>query len=456
MSTPLGASRRSRLLALAPLTALPLVLAGCGAGSSDAGAAASTAPSATESPTAAPATEQAASTPRLALTYDGGIKVLDATTLEEVGEAELPGYLRLNPSGDGRHVMVTSTGGFRVMDTGTWAEPHGDHSHYYTSDPALTDLTYAAEEPGHVVVHEGRTVLFDDGTGNVVALDSAEVADPDAERRELTTPAAHHGVAVELTDGSMVVSEGTEEARTGIRVLDAAGNEVSRNESCPGVHGEAVAAEEAVVIGCTDGALVHTGGQNGTTTKIQAPDAYGRIGNQAGHEASPYVLGDYKSDGAAADAGTLERPTRVSIIDTRDASLRLVDLPASYTFRSLARGEDGEALVLGTDGALHVIDPESATIARSIPVIAAWTEPEEWQEARPAVRVHEGTAYVTDPATKTVHAVDVATGEVFASTTLDVVPDEMTIASGDVEEGGEHAHEHGADDHDHEGEEASA
>lgn len=454
MTTLLRTPRHPRLLVIAPLTALPLVLAGCGtAGSTDGGA---TASSAAEATTASPATEQAASTPRLAVTYKGGIKVLDATTLEEVGEASLPGFLRLNPSGDGRHVLVTTTGGFRVMDTGTWAEPHGDHNHYYTSDPTLTDLTYAAVKPGHVVVHEGRTVLFDDGTGNIIAVDSAEVADPDAERRELTTPAAHHGVAVELTDGSVVVSEGTDKARTGIRVLDAAGDEVSRNDSCPGVHGEAVAAGEAVVIGCTDGVLVHTGGQNGTTTKVPAPDPYGRVGNQAGHEGSPFVLGDYKSDGAAAAADTLERPTRVSIIDTRDASMRLVDLPASYTFRSLARGEDGEALVLGTDGALHVIDPVSASIARSIPVIAPWSEPEDWQEARPAVRVHEGTAYVTDPATKQVHAVDIATGEVFASTTLDVVPDEITVASGDVEGGGEHATEHVSGEHDHEGEDASA
>jgi len=452
MSTPVGAGVRPRLLALAPLTLVPLVLAGCGTGG--AATAGQTAPPAESSTTAPAATEQAASTPRLAVTHEGGVTVLDATTLEQVGEVELPGYLRLNPAGDGRHVAVSTTGGFRLLDAGTWAEPHGDHDHYWTSDPALTDTTYAATEPGHVVVHEGRTVFFDDGTGTFTTVDSADVADPAAEQLQLKTPAAHHGVAVQLTDGSFVVSEGTSEARTGIRVLDASGAEVSRNDSCPGVHGEAVAADEAVVIGCTDGVLVHTGGQTGTTTKVQAPDAYGRIGNQAGHEESPFVLGDYKSDGAAAEAETLERPTRVSIIDTRDASLRLVDLPASYTFRSLARGEDGEGLVLGTDGALHVIDPATATVVRSVPVVAPWEEPEEWQEPRPVVRVHEGTAYVTEPATREVHAVDIATGEVFATTTLDVVPDELAVATGEAPhqhgEDGEHAHTDGEHAHEHE------
>ena len=454
MSTPVGAAGRSRLLALAPLTLVPLVLAGCGTGTATtAGAPASSAAASPAESKAA--TEQAASTPRLAVSHDGGVTVLDATTLEPVGDVELPGYLRLNPAGDGRHVAVSSTGGFQLLDVGTWAEPHGDHDHYWTADPALTDVTYAAGEPGHVVVHEGRTVFFDDGTGTFTTVDSADVADPAAEHLDLQTPAAHHGVAVQLTDGSFVVSEGTEEARTGVRVLDATGAEVSRNDQCPGVHGEAVAADEAVVIGCTDGVLVHTGGRDGTTTKVQAPDAYGRIGNQAGHEGSPFVLGDYKSDGAAAEADQLERPTRVSVVDTRDASLRLVDLPSSYTFRSLARGEDGEGLVLGTDGSLHVIDPATATVVRSVPVVAPWEEPEEWQEPRPAVRVHDGTAYVTEPATREVHAVDVATGEVFATTTLDAVPDELAIATGEApHQHGDHAH--ADDEHAHEHETASA
>ena len=72
------------------------------------------------------------------------------------------------------------------------------------------------------------------------------------------------------------------------------------------------------------------------------------------------LLGDYKTDPDAE----LERPTRVSLIDTRDASLRLVDLGTSYSFRSLGRGPEGEALVLGTDGALHVLDPESGNAPR--------------------------------------------------------------------------------------------
>ena len=420
------------------------LLAAC-AGTGPDAAPAAPATGATDATTPA-ATEVATARPRLVLTYDGGVQVLDADTLDVVADLPLAGFARVNAAGDNRHVLVSTTGGFRVLDAGTWSEPHGDHAHAYTSDPVLTDVTWPAEKPGHVVPHEGRTALFDDGTGAVTVLGSDEVADPDAEVRALTTPSAHHGVAVELTDGTLVVSEGTADARTGIRVLDADGTEVAASDQCPGVHGEAVAADEAVVIGCEDGAVVVTGG---TVRKVTAPDAYGRIGNQAGSEASPVVLGDYKSDPDAE----LERPTRVSLIDTRDASLRLVDLPASYTFRSLARGEDGEALVLGTDGALHVIDPESGTLVRSIPVLGAWEEPEEWQAPRPALTVLDGTAYVTDPASGAVHAVDVVTGEVWRSATLDVTPNELTGVSGavDAHAHGEHQHgEHGEHEHEHE------
>ena len=429
---------RPRLAAALGLGLSVTLLAACA--QDDAGsAAASATPDETTTPVA---TEVATAKPRLVLTYDGGIQVLDASTLELVADLPLEGFNRVNGAGDNRHVMVSTTGGFQTLDAGTWTEPHGDHTHSYTGDPVLTDVLWAAEKPGHVVPHEGRTALFDDGTGTITVVDSDELGDADAGTREVTLPAAHHGVAVELTDGSLVVSEGTEDGRTGIRVLDADGAEITASDQCPGVHGEAMAAGEAVVIGCEDGAVVYSGG---TISKVQAPDAYGRIGNQAGTEASPFVLGDYKVDPDA----DLERPTRVSLIDTRDASLRLVDLPASYTFRSLARGDAGEALVLGTDGALHVIDPETGTLVRSIPVIDAWEESEVWQEPRPAITVLDGSAYITDPATSTVHAVDVETGEVWLTGELDVVPNELTGVSGAAAEHGAHEHEHAEDEHAH-------
>lgn len=405
------------------------LLASCAAGP---GAAGPTGASSSTTDLAEPrATERAASAPRLAVTYDGGVLVLDALSLETVADLPVEGYLRVNAAGDGRHVLVSTTGGFRVLDAATWGQAHGDHTHWYTADPLLTDVTYPADEPGHVVVHAGRTALFDDATGHVVVVDSAHVAEgPDGEHadaREHTTPDPHHGVAVELEDGSLVVSDGTSDERTGVRVLDADGDVLAATDECPGVHGETVSAGGAVTIGCEDGVVLV---RDGALTKVDGPGEYARIGNQAGSEHSPVALGDLKTDPEAE----LERPTRVSLVDTRTGELRTVTLPASYTFRSLARGDEGEALVLGTDGALHVIDPETGRLERSVPLIDPWTEPDDWQTPRPSLRVHDGSAYVTDPATRRVLAVDVATGAVFRTATLDVVPDEMAVATGEATE----------------------
>ncbi|MGX7732941.1 zinc metallochaperone AztD [Rhodococcus sp. 2H158] len=403
--------KSSRSLALTAGLATVLV-AGCSTSTAE------DAP-ATSPATTAPA-EVAAAEPRLAVTYDGGILVLDANALDVVADLPLDGFNRLNAAGDGRHVFVSTAGGFRVLDTGSWSEPHGDHAHHYAGSAELTDVEFAATKPGHVVRHAGRTVLFDDGTGRIDILDPADLADGTPQTDTYTTPEAHHGVAVALADGSLIVTLGNSESRNGIAVLDAERREITRNEQCPGVHGEAVAAGEAVVLGCEDGLLVY---RDGTITKVSAPDPYGRIGNQAGSEESDIVLGDYKSDPDAE----LERPQRVSLTDTRTGELRLVDLGTSYTFRSLGRGPHGEALVLGTDGALHVIDQNSGAAIRRIDVLAPWTEPDEWQSPRPALYVQGHTAYVTDPANNALHAVDLDSADV-TTASLPQTPNEITGA----------------------------
>jgi hypothetical protein len=340
----------------------------------------------------------------LVTTYDGGIHVLDGTTLQLARDIPLPGFNRVNPAGDDRHVLVSTSTGFRVLDA---------------AGATLTDVEFPGAEPGHVVRHAGRTVLFTDGTGQVRVIDPATFGSGAPSVEEHTMPEPHHGVAVELANGELVTTIGNEEERPGIVVLDGQGREIARNEDCPGVHGEATAQGEAVVIGCETGALVY---RDGTITKITSPTPYGRIGNQAGSDASPITLGDYKQDPDAE----LERPTVVSLVDTSDASLRLLDIGTSYTFRSLARGPQGEGLVLGTDGQIHVIDPVAGAVTRTIPVIAPWQEPLEWQQPRPAIFVRGGSAYVSDPAADAVHAVDIATGTTTATGTLPATPNELS------------------------------
>ncbi|GAA2241271.1 zinc metallochaperone AztD [Streptomyces amakusaensis] len=341
----------------------------------------------------------------LVTTYDGGLHLLDGDTLQLAKDIPLKGFNRVNPAGDDRHVLISTASGFRALDA---------------AGGALTDIEFPGAKPGHVVRHAGRTVLFTDGTGDITAFDPKKLADGAPSTEIHRTGSPHHGVAVELADGRLLTTLGTEEERVGISVLGKDREEIARSEKCPGVHGEATAKDEAVVIGCEDGVLIY---RDGRITKVDSPTSYGRIGNVAGSDESPIVLGDYKKD---ADA-ELERPEQISLIDTRTGKLRLVDLDnTSYTFRSLARGPHGEALVLGTDGAIHVIDPEKGKVTKTLPVIGAWKEPLDWQRPRPAIFVRDHTAYVSDPATRKIHAIDIESGKKLASATLPKPPNELS------------------------------
>ncbi|MER7474792.1 hypothetical protein [Micromonospora sp. NPDC000018] len=98
----------------------------------------------------------------------------------------------------------------------------------------------------------------------------------------------------------------------------------------------------------------------------------------------------------------------------------------SYSFRSLARGPKGEGLILGTDGKLHVVDPATGTFTSAWPVVAAWKEPMNWQEPRPALFVRGDAAYITEPATKKVHRLDLTTGKLLGSVELAAIPNEIS------------------------------
>ncbi|WBB62503.1 zinc metallochaperone AztD [Streptomyces sp. WMMC500] len=376
-------SIRNKILAGTALAlAVSTVLTACGGEDSPAADA--------ETDAAADAKPAAAVADPLVATFDGGLYILDSKTLEPAKTIELPGFNRVNPAGDEDHVVVSTDSGFRVLNA---------------TDQSFTGIEYKGAEPGHVVRHAGRTVLFTDGTGEVNVFDPADLAGgTKPEGRTYTSAEPHHGVAIELADGQLLSTLGTEEKRTGALVLDEKNKEIARSEECPGVHGEAAAKNEAVAVGCEDGVLLY---RDGEFSKIDSPDAHGRIGTQVGSDTSPVLLGDYKTDPEAE----LERPTRISLIDTEKKKMRLVDLGTSYSFRSLARGPHDEALVLGTDGALHVIDPGTGEIEKKIPVVGAWQEPLDWQEARPTLFVRDHTAYVTEPGKKALHAVDLETGE---------------------------------------------
>jgi hypothetical protein len=353
----------------------------------------------------APSAKAVAVKDPLVATFDGGLYVLDGESLKLANTIELPGFNRLNPAGDDSHVIVSTDAGFRVFSA---------------AEQTFTGTEYKGAKPGHVVRHAGRTVLFTDSTGEVNVFDPEDLAGgKKPQGRTYTSAEPHHGVAIELSNGELLSTLGTEEKRTGALVLDKNNKEIKRNEKCPGVHGEAAAKGEAIGIGCEDGILIY---KDGKFTKVDAPDDYGRIGNQSGSDASPVLLGDYKTDPEAE----LERPTRISLINTETGKLRLVDLGTSYSFRSLGRGPHGEALLLGTNGTLHVIDPETGKVDKKISVVDEWQEPLDWQQPRPTLFVRDHTAYVSEPGKRKLHAIDIESGKKVTSVTLPKSTNELS------------------------------
>ena len=355
---------------------------------------------------------------RVAVAYAGGILVLDGTTLETVADLDAEEFTRLNPAGDGRHVMVTMSEGFQVLDTaaGTGEEPE------------LTDTVFEADTPGHVVRHGGKTILYADGTSDTTIFDTAELAESDGlpATETIAGVEAHHGVSVLLEDGTFLTTVGNSDGRNGISVTDASGAVIAESDQCPGVHGEGTAKDEIVVFGCENGALVYADGE---IVKLAAPDQpYGRMGNAYVSETSPIIVGDYKNDPDAE--GYLLGA--VTLIDTVAQTLEVVDLPegAEYTFRDVARGPGDLAYIIGTDGSIHVLDPESGEIVDAFPVIEAWEGPTDWQDPHPAIVIAGDIAYVTEPAANAIHAVDLTTGEVIATGELDVTPNEIAVAAG--------------------------
>ena len=428
-------------LVLSAVLATALLLSACSTdGPSDPGGAGpatslpDSSPPAGQEPGTRNRTEVANLAPRAVLTYDGGVLTVDAETGEVVGSADLEGLLRVNNAGDGRHVMVSAGEGFSILDSGLIIEGHGDHDHYYEVPASMTGETVSAPEPGHVVVHHGKTALFSDGTGAITVMDSSAIGDGEISADEVLEYAAeapHHGVAVPLRSGELLLTQGTADARSTVQVQSPDGEVLAETTDCPGVHGEAAAQptaeSEVVVLGCENGPVVY---RDDAFHKVSVDEPYQRSGNLFGSQASPIVLGDYKTD---ADT-ELERPTRIGLIDTRTDSVTPVDLGSAYWFRSLARGPEGEALVLTYDGELNVLDEETGDVIHEIAVVKPWEEPMDWQSPGPIVKVGtDGLAYVTDAATQRLHVVDIAAGAVLDSFELPEVPTELAIVTGDPE-----------------------
>lgn len=433
MHFPLNPSARARTIgALSITTAAVLLLAACG----DAGPGSPTpSPGASSS---APKTETDGAEPRLAVAVDNSTVVLDAAHLEELGRVDTPGAPSLSVASDDRHVFLTQTDDNRVdvLDGGSWAAGHGDHFHYYVSDPSLRDgMTLEGTKPVHVVSAEGRTgVFFDDDGRGVVFADEGTLVGQFA-TTEVDGGGPHHGVVVPFgTDKSLVsvAPTGEKPLPSSLRVVDTDGAEVTTyDDACPELHGEVVVGD-TVVFGCTGQlALIDDSGAHAIDYPKGAGDD--RVGGLLASPESDVALGDFGD-------------TTLALVDVSAKTMSVVDLGTAYGPR--ARTTDGGHLALTVDGKLHVLDEAGKEIS-VVQAIDPYTIGEGHGALAPTIAVTGDRAHVTDPATNALVTVDLTEEKVTGTTELDGQPSQV-VAVNTVH--AEDDHDHDEHDHDDEGE----
>lgn len=358
--------------------------------------------------TASPAGSTSSS--RIVVGTDTAAIVLDAGTLSTIGTIPLAARPALAPSGSTRHVFLTpsGTGTVRILDTGAKVRGHR------ATAPHLEAGVLAGVRPGHVVAEHGRTAVFDDGTGVIQVVRDSSLSRTALSVRAFAPYPAHHGIALPLRHGYLVsVPAADSTARVGVARISDKGRVVSRWDTCPGLHGEGHARGGVIAFGCEDGIFVYRAGK---ATKIAEPLQEGRTTTLAGSESSTVLAGNFLS-------------TSVLLADTRTSTTRMVDLGTEYG--AIGRDDEDRVVVLGTDGAIHLIDPKTGAGLGQLPVLDAWTTADT---IRPSMSVAGHEAFVTSPASRSVLRVDLEDGSIKAEVTLASAP------TGVLAPGGGHSH----------------
>lgn len=379
-----------------------LALAGCGSGASSA----SNSPTAHDhgSHSASAGTETDDASPRIVAATDTGLVVLDEK-LQQLASFETKERPTLTLGHDARHIFAVQGAAnlVNVLDSGSWAQGHGDHFHYYVSDPAMATDGLEGGKPVHVVPNPDAeaTAVFFDEQGTAVVLDTAELAEGHFDHAtRIATKGAQHGLVVPLRDGQRLVTQpgSATTMPDSIEWQDGDGT-TKQTYTCTQMHGEVVAGGK-VAFGCADQVLII--GKDGQATKIAAPDASGeRVGALVADPKGKTFLGDWGS---------------TSLLFINGEQAKVVEVGVTYGNR--AATPDGRFVLLGTDGVLRVFDA-AGTETQRFEVTKPWELPKGHGGTMPTVAAGQlqgaTMVWVSEPGANKVHAVDLFSNTVTAA-----------------------------------------
>lgn len=355
---------------------------------------------------------------RLVVAYEDAVEVLDAGDLSEIASFPVDSAPYVEVAADGRHVITLEhqEKRVRIVDAGTWTEAHGDHGHSYTVSPARLDDVI--EGTAYHALSDGtQTVIWNDDTGNIEVIDAADLEDGSITPRIIERNDVHHGVAVPLSDGYLA-SFSVDGDAAGVARLDDDGTEVERYEGCAGLHGEAHVGKDAYAFGCQDGILVVD--ETGART-VASPVEGAGTSTLIGDGSSPIIAGNVRSSGE--DGPDLS--TTVALYDTAAGTARAVDLGVEFSNMAVT---EGDLVVVGVDGNLHVLDLASGEV-RTIPATEPWEKPEEFLTPRPMLAVSHDHVWLTEPMTGKILVIDLTTGETLVSADVDGKPGRLAVVN---------------------------
>ncbi|WP_459545655.1 zinc ABC transporter permease AztB [Nocardia sp. X0981] len=381
---PIGGKARAGVSAL-----LLLPITACGSGDGD--------PVAEPTPHGyvAGAEESASAQPRLVIAEraSGRIQVLDLVTEEILAQDPVPGVTGI--AADGRYAYLAATGTTTVLDSGSWVVDHGDHVHYYRTQPRRIGTLDGTVRTAHSDTVVAAAVLADGSTAlaDRTALDAGEFR-PGPVLKRAALPYGGHLLTADPAGRIEVRSR----EDTLVRTL---------TPPCPetGAH---TLTRRGAVFSCADGALL-VAEDDGAFTAEKLPSPPGTTGRADGffHRRGSDVL------------VTVHGP-RVLVLELARRTWRPIE--TGPVVAATTAGAGTAILALDPDGVLHAYDPVTGAETAHTRVLAAPVNP----ATPPVLLVDADRAYVNDPAARAIHEIDYADDLRIARTfPLDIAPELM-------------------------------
>ncbi|RRD45469.1 hypothetical protein [Buchananella hordeovulneris] len=341
--------------------------------------------------------------PRIVLATPTGIDTRDSQSGQMLSFIRRPLITALSDGGDGSSVIYTETDQFGVFDSGLYLRFDFNGAHYNTDTPLLTKHFYPAPRAGQVTTNLGVLTLFADGTGQAFARPVGSYLNPDAAFPPLQAQSPHAGFAV-WVGGDFLLTQGDRSGATGVQVIRD-GQPVGEVVDCPqaqaGAPGAGTDHGHVYVVGCQGAFLIYREGEL-HRVPLPGPAAAARLTDLAGSYNSPWVLARVEGDTTPA--------TQIALIDTRDDSIKLLEVSSPIGAESLARGPGHEGLALTADGQLLIIDPERAATVDQVPVFSAPAGGRE--PAAPLLQAYGEQAFLLSPARDEVVVLDIASRQI--------------------------------------------